>query len=566
MSDDFTIAQQAQACAANGDDVRANRLFEQGLAAFPGSARLANSAGNFHFKADRFEEALALFQRALTIDPGFLEAAINAAVTSNRLGDFETALEQLLAFETVANGNALYWRIRSETERSCKRYNAASQSLRHACRLDPTSPLVARSRASLSLERGEAHVLADFENAIALNPGDPRLICDYARALRTQGKIDEAIIITASLCQKFPRWKEPLLLHAELRLAQLDTTGFDNHFAEATQSPMAGEETYLAWFEALFGVDHFEAAAQVLADGRRRWPHSQALALAQAMAFTEAGETAEADAILSAFSSSTSIDWVLARGRNSLRAGDYSNAEKHFAQVLSINSQNVNAWALIDLCWRATGDPRHEWLHLQEGLVQEIRLPWDGDQLDKITALLSHLHRHTSMPLGQSVKSGSQTSGALLARTESEIVEIEEALYAILESYRKKLPEYDPSHPLLQHRDDPWRIIGSWSIRLNGQGHHASHIHPRGILSSASYYAVPDEIDDANRPGWLELGHPPQGLAVGLKPLQTIRPRPGYCILFPSTMFHGTRPIKSGTRMTVAFDVAVSRLASQGSA
>jgi tetratricopeptide (TPR) repeat protein len=566
MSDAFTIAQQALSCAAKGDEAQANRLFEQGLAAFPESARFANSAGNFHFKAGRFEKARTLFQRALKIDPNFLEAAVNLAVTSNRLGDFETALEQLIAFDSHPDCNAMYWRIRSETERSCKLYRNASQSLDLAFRHDPASPLVARSRAGLSLERSEPRVLTDFENAIALNPGDPHLICDYARALRLQGRIDEAITYTDDLTRQFPRWQEPLLLQAELRWAKGEGASFDDHIAEAARSSMAGEETYLAWFEALFGVDRPEAAAEALAQGRARWPGSKALALAQAMAFTEAGKTAEADAVLAAFPTCTDTDWCLARGRNWLRAGDLPTAEKHLAQALSLNAQDVSAWALIDLCWRAKGDPRHEWLHRQEGLVQEIRLPFDGEQFGRITALLDDVHTHTSMPLGQSVKSGSQTPGPLLARTEEEIADLEQALYSILESYRETLPPYDPSHPLLRRRGDPWRIIGSWSIRLNGEGHHAQHIHPHGVLSSASYYTVPGEIDEPGHPGWLELGRPPEGLAVGLEPLQTIRPRPGYCILFPSTMFHGTRPIASGTRMTVAFDVAVSRFSWSGSA
>lgn len=558
MSDAFLMAQKALSCAAKGDDAQASRLFEQGLAAFPDSARFANSAGNFHFKAGRFAKARALFERALAIDPEFLEAAVNAAAAANRLGEHEAALAHLTACDDHRERTAMYWRIRSETERSCKLYRAAAHSLAQAERLDPASPLVARSRAGLALERSEAGVLVTFERALALNPGDPHLICDYARALRLHGRIDEARELTDALCRQFPRWPEPMLLHAELRWAMGERAAFDDHIAAAARSAMAGEETYLAWFEALFGVDRPEAAAEALAEGRARWPGSTALALSQAMAFTEAGQTAEADAILESFESSDTIDWCLARGRNRLRAGDPAAAERHLSRALALDPQDVSAWALIDLCWRAAGDPRHEWLHRQEGLVQEIRLPLDTRQFARLTALLDDLHAHTSMPLGQSVKSGSQTPGALLARTEQEIADLEEALHAMLESYRAKLPPWDPAHPLLRHRDAPWRIIGSWSIRLEDQGHHAQHIHPQGVLSSASYYRVPDEVDGPGGPGWLELGRPPEGLVDELGPLQAFRPRPGYCILFPSTMFHGTRPIASGTRMTVAFDVGVA--------
>jgi hypothetical protein len=37
-----------------------------------------------------------------------------------------------------------------------------------------------------------------------------------------------------------------------------------------------------------------------------------------------------------------------------------------------------------------------------------------------------------------------------------------------------------------------------------------------------------------------------------------IQPRPGLLALFPSTLFHGTRPFRAGERLTAAFDVAVT--------
>ena len=44
--------------------------------------------------------------------------------------------------------------------------------------------------------------------------------------------------------------------------------------------------------------------------------------------------------------------------------------------------------------------------------------------------------------------------------------------------------------------------------------------------------------------------------ALDLPPIRLIEPRPGRLVLFPSTMWHGTRPFAQGERLTVAFDVA----------
>jgi hypothetical protein len=120
------------------------------------------------------------------------------------------------------------------------------------------------------------------------------------------------------------------------------------------------------------------------------------------------------------------------------------------------------------------------------------------------------------------------------------------------------LPAADSAHPLLRHRDDIWRLAGSWSVRLSGGGDfHTSHIHPQGLVSSALYLEVPPANGQAAQEGWLEVGRPPPDLRLDLPPLQIIEPKPGHLALFPSTLYHGTRPFSTGRRMTAAFDVTL---------
>jgi hypothetical protein len=81
-----------------------------------------------------------------------------------------------------------------------------------------------------------------------------------------------------------------------------------------------------------------------------------------------------------------------------------------------------------------------------------------------------------------------------------------------------------------------------------------------GWISSALYIAVPDR-----RPGEpsdsaaLVLGEPDARLGLDLAAHTTIAPRPGRLVLFPSWMWHGTRPFAEGRRLSVAFDVAPPR-------
>jgi hypothetical protein len=79
-------------------------------------------------------------------------------------------------------------------------------------------------------------------------------------------------------------------------------------------------------------------------------------------------------------------------------------------------------------------------------------------------------------------------------------------------------------------------------------------VHPRGWISSALYISLPDRLDQGE--GALALGEPPPELGVDLQPTGVIAPKVGHLALFPSWMWHATRPFTNGERLTVAFDVA----------
>jgi tetratricopeptide (TPR) repeat protein len=553
-----SVALAASQLAAQGRDAEAEALYACGLADFPHDARLANSAGNFHFKAGRLDRALALFERALSLAPDLVEAGINAAITLGRMDQPARAAALLAPLEAAAAGNPGYWRVRADSERQAMRYREAEASIARAVALDPSGAKTARSRARLALERSDPSAITLLETALTLNRGDPSLLFDYAQALAVAGRLDEALECTTTLITHVPGWTAALKLHAELRWAAGARADFADHFARVAAQQGAGPDVWLAWSETLEGVDRPAESAAILARARAIWPDNAVLALAQAVALGEAGAADEAQGVLDLFGGMATPEWSTARGRNWLRLGEIARAEAELATVCAARPGDVVAWALIDLCWRLSGDARHEWLHGQTGLVRQLSLSLDEGEREALTALLTQLHRHSAMPIGQSVKRGSQTKGALFARAEPELARLEAALHGAMAEYRAGLPPSDPRHPLLARREDPWTIVGSWSILLDGQGHHAAHIHPRGLLSSASYWLVPDEVDADGQPGWLELGNPPPGLAEGLGSLHRVRPQPGTLVLFPSTLYHGTRPISQGTRMTVAFDVSAT--------
>jgi hypothetical protein len=180
-----------------------------------------------------------------------------------------------------------------------------------------------------------------------------------------------------------------------------------------------------------------------------------------------------------------------------------------------------------------------------------------GD-LSLLAAHLRSLHFAKAAPLDQSVRGGTQTDGNLLLRDEAPLDRLRKAVMRAVDRYVAQLPPARAGHPTLLAHREPLRIGGSWSVRLQGQGHHADHVHSQGWLSSAFYVALPASMAAPGKPeadGWLSLGEA-RDLVPDLPPLAMIEPKPGRLVLFPSVMWHGTRPFTEGERLTVALDVA----------
>jgi hypothetical protein len=214
-------------------------------------------------------------------------------------------------------------------------------------------------------------------------------------------------------------------------------------------------------------------------------------------------------------------------------------------------------WPYASTAWRMTGDPRWHWLEGDERIVGVYDIADRLPPLDELAEALRHLHTVRSEPLEQSVRGGTQTDGNLFHRIDPIIVRVREAIRETVAEHVAQLPPPDDRHPLLgPRRDAPIRFSGAWSVRLSGGGYHANHVHPAGWISSALYIVLPPEIGEGEA-GFLTLGEPQAQLKLDLPPTRLIEPKPGRLALFPSWMWHGTRPFGAGERMTIAFDVAL---------
>ena len=122
--------------------------------------------------------------------------------------------------------------------------------------------------------------------------------------------------------------------------------------------------------------------------------------------------------------------------------------------------------------------------------------------------------------------------------------------------YIRELPD-DKMHPFLARKSRNVEFAGSSSCRLHSSGFHSNHVHDRGWIGSAYCVSLPEVTGTANsRAGWLKFGASDLSLGSADRVTQSIQPKAGRLVLFPSYFWHGTVPFNSDQpRLSIAFDV-----------
>jgi hypothetical protein len=244
-----------------------------------------------------------------------------------------------------------------------------------------------------------------------------------------------------------------------------------------------------------------------------------------------------------------------------LRDGQPKRAAAYCERLTAIDRFDQGAWSLLSVAWRLLDDPREQWLCDYDRLVivTEVTPGKDGgsasDYAAEVARILDPLHQTRTEPGDQSLRGGTQTSGALFNRPDPAIQRFRRSVIDAASQAVAALPD-DPTHPFLARRSTSLTTVGSWSVRLQGGGHHVSHYHNEGWMSSAYYARLPliAAEDWAAQQGWIQFGVPPALFNVDLPPRRIVEPREGRLVLFPSYMMHGTLPFASGDRLTAAFD------------
>ncbi|MBN8820315.1 MAG: hypothetical protein J0I80_16530 [Sphingomonas sp.] len=390
----------------------------------------------------------------------------------------------------------------------------------------------------------------------SLEPLDREAGLIAAVRLFEQGETAPALRAVEALLAEHPDWVEGHLVMAQLLSQSGEPEAFREFLSWTIRRARGDLALVVACLRQLSDAEQHGAILQLVPDVRRWAGDHLFFTLLEAVAASELGDLTRAEGLFQAAAKAGGV-LSLPHVRHLIRTGDAVKAATVAEGFVRDQPRHQGGWGLLETAWRLVGDTRHAWLVGQPGLVETVDVDLSTEALNALAVCLRRLHGARSHPFDQSLRGGTQTAGRLFHHDDIEIQGARRALRAAVRRYLDALPPHDPRHPLLGCDRAGFHVSDSWSVRLLDGGFHVSHVHPQGTLSSAFYVTLPPLGDQSHHAGWLTIGEPPETLRTGLPPLRVIEPKVGRLALFPSFLWHGTRPFPQGERMTVAFDTVL---------
>jgi tetratricopeptide (TPR) repeat protein len=519
----------------------------------PKDFQISNNLANLLYDLNQYDAALIQYGNAINANPNFHDARLNRAISLHKLGRYDEARADFQILVSLSPVISRFWSAKATMEIDCGDWDTAKANFGQALKIDPKNIVALAGLGKIALETGEEQSSAYYQTAHELNTDNLSLVVGLAHSKSQNGDPSAADILKPYLA-RFPTWTEGHEVYAQIQYEQVDKAQSTSLFDAAVKANPNNDDLRLSLCRTLAGQDKYAEAQAILSNRPKSLSETlsvSSMAVSLALAI---GDDNLAKGLIAKLPEDN--DPSCLRARLHLKLQEFDKAEYVLAKLRQKEPNNIAAWAYSDIGWRINGDKRHHWLHGQSGLVNEQMLELSASELHEISEYLRLLHVSSSAPIGQSLRGGTQTRGRLLRRAHPLISKLKSAIMIAVHNHWDAMPAIDPGHPLLMHRSKRPVIDGSWSVRLTGYGFHINHFHPLGVLSSACYIVVPDECEDAaNMPGWLELGRAPAELDLNLDALVSIQAAPGKIVLFPSTLFHGTRKFGNGERLSVAFDV-----------
>ncbi len=554
---------------ALGDTAAAELLLRRALTLNPTWTPTLATLGELLLTVGRGSEAESLLQRAAAGSPPYPRAALLLARYYNDVGKPAQALAVAAPLCASGKAEAELFAQHVAALASLGRPADAVSGYRALAQAAPNNVEVAHALAiALNAANQQDEAARVAEQALSRGGKSVALYNTYARSLIAQGNFERAESVMRDCVQL-----EPRLAEAQNNLAQLiwmrtgDLAQATAPLDRALQDFGSEEALWAAKAAILQAGGDARAAYACLATRIARSQTPPMLLVRAGLAALEFDSTVAlvlAERALHAMPTNTAARSLLVAAQ--LGVGDAGGALPHCEILLASAPDDQYLIALQTTAWRLLGDPRYEIFCDYRNLIVPIQLeaprPWSDMAafMADLRVSLSRLHDPNGHPLlFQSLRHGTETTQDLSRNPDPAIQALFKSFAAPIGEYLRRMGQ--GSDPLRRRNQGRWRFNGSWSVRLRASGHHRSHVHPRGWISSACYVELPDCMNDAHTDqGILTFGQPSMRTSPALSSEYSVRPSVGMLVLFPSYFWHGTLPFTSDQpRLTVAFDAVPDR-------
>jgi len=545
---------------AAGDLQAAETRLRRALSLAPDNPEVLNTLGNLLAGAQRRDEARKLFHKALRTRPEFEPARINLTRLLLDDGDPSAALDVLAPMAAAGAQSPAALRLRGQALHALGRFEPALESYRAAVRAQPGSLNGVLGLSQTLMELGR------FDEALAALPaGNPDLPgpLQVARiqALASAGRFDEAIQVCADVFSRQPDADKVFFLLVQLLWMTGRRDDVEALFARVRAATPA-EGVWLTMAGLLQRMEQLDEAAGETVRCQAVYGETLASLLTLADIHIERHDAAAAlqAARKAVAAGPESGDAAMALTRSLLMSGEPREALKIARRQARRHPKDQFWIAMASDCHRQLGDPDYERL-MEIGRVTrhfDLEPPPGYASIDAynkaLAASLAQIHRFNAHPLDQTLRGGVQTHVDLRFVEDAPVRAFFFMIRPALQAFIDAMPK-DSAHPLYGRVDGEAEPIAAWSVRLEAGGRHVNHVHPEGWISAVYYVDVPGQVAGSpDKEGWLKLCEPPFPQPDS-GPRAFVEARPGRLVLFPSYMWHGTVPIRSGTRLTIAFDM-----------
>lgn len=549
-------------CLMHTAPQRALQYFQQAVTSAPANAEYKKNYANYLLRQQSFAEALPLFQQLYQQTPKNDDVAYGLAFVLHQKKQHRGALNIINNTEISPPVLAKWRTLEARALLECGETAAAARCLEHALQQAPQHPGLAMTRVLQLRQQQQPQQALDFLQHMPVNAVTHYLsgclYYDLQQFEQAEYYLQQALSL------------QPEYIDAHTALNKLywehnNQQQFLNSFRQALIAVPKSVALYLSYISHLLLAEKLDEAISITKQAIANCGEQHQLLHALGTLLYKRNDSGQALPLYQQALAQAphNVRYLLDNANLELRQQNYATALTLLHHARDLEPDNQEVWAYLGLCWRLTGDAKHDWLNNYPQLISVKKLPTPpgysrfSDFWQELKAAVNSLHTTEQQPLDQSVRNGTQTVGFLFNSPAKVIQIYRDLLNEQLRQYLAGLPQ-DTTHPLLRRITPEFRFSGCWSVKLQNNGFHTNHVHPQGWLSVCTYLQVPDSISlqDPLQQGWLKLGETSLQLGDQEQIARAICPQEGLCVIFPSYVWHGTVPFQGNeARITLPCDV-----------